>query len=67
MRFNFPKEAKKAINSMAGKRLHNKTLLCRLSNHLAFPEPSSNLYIKPLPPEMNEGMLKKVNGMSFPA
>jgi hypothetical protein len=56
VKFTHPKEAKLAIKSLSGRKIENKFLLCRLSNYLAFPDPSSNLYINPLPPDMTEGI-----------
>jgi len=51
VRFVDPAEAQTAITSMTGQRIANKTLLCKLSNsspNSGTPEPSNNLYIKPL-------------------
>jgi len=51
VRFMDPNDAQVAISSMTGQRIGNKTLLCKLSNsspNSGTPEPSNNLYIKPL-------------------
>lgn len=51
VRFVDPNDAQTAIHSMTGQRISNKTLLCKLSNsspNSGTPEPSNNLYIKPL-------------------
>jgi RNA recognition motif-containing protein len=61
VRFVEPSDAQNAIASMTGQRVSNKTLLCKLSNsspNSGTPEPSNNLYIKPLLPTTTEEDLR---------
>lgn len=58
--FSRPLEAQQAIECMAGYRMGNKSLLCKLSDPFSLPEPSRNIYVKPLPLEMTEGNLWKM-------
>lgn len=48
VRFKERGAAQKALKGMTGFKLGNKTLLCKLSNQSLCPDPSTNLYIKPL-------------------
>lgn len=48
-----------AIVGMTGYRVNNKVLLCKLSNsstNSSNPEVSNNLYIRPLPSSIGEGI-----------
>lgn len=58
VRFASAEEAKKAVECMAGHRIGAKTLLCKLADTYSFPEPSCNLYIKPLPLGTSEATLR---------
>lgn len=61
VRFVDPHEAQVAITNMTGQRISNKTLLCKFSNsspNSGTPEPSNNLYIKPLLPATTEDDLR---------
>eukprot|EP00026_Physarum_polycephalum_P010551 Phypoly_transcript_10717.p1 GENE.Phypoly_transcript_10717~~Phypoly_transcript_10717.p1 ORF type:complete len:337 (+),score=61.65 Phypoly_transcript_10717:180-1190(+) len=62
VKFSTQEEAQLAICRMAGFKIHNKTLLCKLSNVSNFHLPSPNLYIKPLPPTCTEEMLDQIFG-----
>jgi len=69
VRFSTPEEAQQAINKMSGQRVQNKILLCKLSNcssNSIAPEPSTNLYIKPLLPNTRESDLKEIFGVFGP-
>jgi len=69
VRFDSPEEAYQAIHKMSGQRVQNKNLLCKLSNcssNSITPEPSSNLYIKPLLPNTRESDLKELFGAFGP-
>lgn len=69
VRFSAPDEAQHAIQKMSGTRVQNKILLCKLSNCSAnsiAPEPSTNLYIKPLLPNTRESDLKELFGVFGP-
>jgi len=53
VRFKSPEDALKATQ-MAGLRIANKTLLCKLSAPSIYPQTSTNLYVKPLPVDLTE-------------
>jgi RNA recognition motif. (a.k.a. RRM, RBD, or RNP domain) len=59
VKFSDPLEAENAIKTMNGKKLGNKTLLCKLSYTFPFLISTPNLYIKPLPLGMTEGKYYK--------
>jgi len=54
--------AVQAVYFMTGYKIENKTLLCKLSNLGKFDNPTTNVYIKPLSPDMNEGDLESLFG-----
>lgn len=54
VKFSSAEEATQAIRKMGGYKIHNKKLLCKLSNVTKFTSPCENIYIKPLPPVMTE-------------
>eukprot|EP00026_Physarum_polycephalum_P010126 Phypoly_transcript_10277.p2 GENE.Phypoly_transcript_10277~~Phypoly_transcript_10277.p2 ORF type:complete len:144 (+),score=41.62 Phypoly_transcript_10277:217-648(+) len=58
VKFNTKEEANLAIEKMSGHRMGNKVLLCKISNHSNFSDPSPNVYIKPLPFSFSEGVPK---------
>jgi len=63
VRFVDPNDAQTAITGMTGQRISNKTLLCKLSNtspNSGTPEPSNNLYIKPLLQTTTEDDLREM-------
>ncbi|KAL6044025.1 putative ATP-dependent RNA helicase dhx33 [Balamuthia mandrillaris] len=61
VRFSCAEEARMAIKTMTGHHVQNKTLLCKLSNSsVSLQSPSTNLYVKPLPSQMNEEQLKEM-------
>eukprot|EP00026_Physarum_polycephalum_P008797 Phypoly_transcript_08898.p1 GENE.Phypoly_transcript_08898~~Phypoly_transcript_08898.p1 ORF type:complete len:309 (-),score=50.52 Phypoly_transcript_08898:243-1169(-) len=57
VKFSNEEEASMAVYKMAGHRIENKNLLCKLSNICHFASPSPSLYIKPLPPTCTEEIL----------
>lgn len=65
VRFASPDDTKEAISGMTGQRINNKILLCKLSNsstNSINPEPSTNLYIRPLPASLGQEDLRKLFG-----
>eukprot|EP01113_Clastostelium_recurvatum_P042082 TRINITY_DN6785_c0_g1_i1.p1 TRINITY_DN6785_c0_g1~~TRINITY_DN6785_c0_g1_i1.p1 ORF type:complete len:546 (-),score=92.47 TRINITY_DN6785_c0_g1_i1:19-1656(-) len=62
VRFMSQADALCAIQGMDGQRIMTKTLLCKLSNTAPSspptPQPSTNLYVKPLPTSVTENDLK---------
>ena len=54
VKYSRREEALLAIEKMAGYRIGNKTLMCKLSSSATSPA-SCNLYIKPLPSSFSEG------------
>jgi len=60
VKFSTQEEALLAIENMAGCRMQNKTLLCKLSDRSPISLPCPNLYIRPLPPNFTEGELKDI-------
>ena len=56
VKYSRREEALLAIEEMAGYRIGNKTLMCKLSSSATSPA-SCNIYIKPLPTSFSEGIL----------
>lgn len=57
VRFETPEEAQAAMKKMTGWRTGGKTLRCRLSDASIYPDPTDNLYVKPLPADFTEEQL----------
>eukprot|EP00026_Physarum_polycephalum_P010546 Phypoly_transcript_10712.p1 GENE.Phypoly_transcript_10712~~Phypoly_transcript_10712.p1 ORF type:complete len:174 (+),score=27.33 Phypoly_transcript_10712:215-736(+) len=62
VKFNTKEEANLAIEKMSGHRMGNKVLLCKISNHSNFSDPSPNVYIKPLPFSFSEEKMTEIFG-----